>query len=288
MKEGELGKVYADGQIIFNEGTTGEVVYVVQSGKVKITKKTESGEVTIATLVEGELFGEMAVFDRLPRSATAVALGDARVLSVDKKKLFTTINRDPTLVFKMLESMSQRIRRLDGEVMKLKNSSRDVLHTSVDIDETCSLMLEEVRNLINADNGSIMLLDDKGKSLLTRSAFGAGADPKLRLSVGEGIIGDVLRTGKSELVNNVSKDSRFIAGSAEITSMLCVALRSKDHNFGVLNLINSSERGFTLDDVKLLDSLAFFISLAIQSAINFYHLTDSTNEMLKHATMLHM
>jgi len=287
MKEGELGKVYADGQIIFNEGTTGEVVYVIQSGKVKITKKTESGEVTIATLVEGEIFGEMAVFDRLPRSATAVALGDARVLSVDKKKLFTTINRDPTLVFKMLESMSQRIRRLDGELMKLRKSSRDVVHISIDIDETCSLILEEVRKIIKADNGSIMLLDDKGQSLIIRSAFGADSDLKLRLSVGEGIIGDVLRTGKSELVNNVSKDPRFIPGSAEIASMLCVALRSKDRNFGVMNMINS-ERVFTRDDLKLLDSLAFYISLAIQSAINFSHLKDRTDEMLKHATMLHM
>jgi len=39
MKEGELGKVYASGEIIFNEGSTGEVMYVIQSGKVKITRE---------------------------------------------------------------------------------------------------------------------------------------------------------------------------------------------------------------------------------------------------------
>ena len=49
----------------------------------------------------------------MPRSANAVAQGNARVLSVDKKKLFATISRDPTLVFKMLETMSRRIRKLD-------------------------------------------------------------------------------------------------------------------------------------------------------------------------------
>jgi CRP-like cAMP-binding protein len=123
MSEGELGKVYADGDIIFREGDIGDCMYVIQSGTVRLTRKTASGEITIATLQKGEIFGEMALFDRQPRSATAVASGDARVLSVDKNKLFTTINRDPTLVFKMLESMSQRIRKLDGELTRLKKEN---------------------------------------------------------------------------------------------------------------------------------------------------------------------
>jgi len=113
MKEGELGKIYADGEIIFKEGEKGEVMYVIQSGEVKITKKLVSDHTTIATLQSGEIFGEMALFDKLPRSATAMASGEARVLSIDKKKLFSTISHDPTLAFKIIETMSQRIRRLD-------------------------------------------------------------------------------------------------------------------------------------------------------------------------------
>lgn len=116
MKEGELGKVYADGEIIFKEGEKGEGMYVIQSGKVRITKNTPSGEVVLGTLEAGEIFGEMALFDRMPRSATASALGNARVLSVDKKKLFTLISRDPTTTFKIIESMSRRIRKLSEEV----------------------------------------------------------------------------------------------------------------------------------------------------------------------------
>jgi len=288
MKEGELGKVYASGEIIFNEGSIGEVMYVIQSGKVKITKRTDSGEVTIATLGEGEIFGEMAVFDRLPRSATAIALGDARVLSVDKKKLFTTINRDPTLVFKMLESMSQRIRRLDGELAKLKKEHTEISHICVDVDETCALVLEEAKHVISAGNGSLMLLDNEGKSLVIAAAFGEEADPKVVLSVGEGIAGDVLRTGKAELVNNVSLDSRFVPGGSRIASMLCAPLRCRDYSFGVINMSNRSENFFTLDDLKMLDALALYASIAIQNAKNFSQLKDATGEVLRHATMLHM
>ncbi|HXX53138.1 MAG TPA: cyclic nucleotide-binding domain-containing protein [Thermodesulfovibrionales bacterium] len=288
MKEGELGKVYAGGEIIFTEGSTGEVMYVIQSGKVKITKRTESGEVTIATLGEGEIFGEMAVFDRMPRSATAVAMGSARVLSVDKQKLFISINRDPTLVFKMMESMSQRIRSLDGELAKLKKEHTEMSRICVNIDETSALILKEAKNVIPADNGSVMLLDNEGKCLVIAAAFGEEADPKVILSGGEGIAGDVLRTGRAELVNNVFLDSRFVPGGSQISSMLCAPLRCRDHNFGVINMSNRADKPFIIDDLKMLDALALYASIAIQNAKNFSQLKDATSEVLRQATMLHM
>ncbi len=123
MSSGEVGKVYSDGEIIFEEGEQGNCIYVIQSGKVRIIKKDSPGQHTIAVLETGELFGEMALFDKLPRSATARALGDARILSMDKKRLFAGISRDPTLAFKTLEAVSGRIRKLNDEIMKLKNEA---------------------------------------------------------------------------------------------------------------------------------------------------------------------
>jgi CRP-like cAMP-binding protein len=102
MKEGELGRVYSNGDIIFEEGDKGDVMYVVQSGKVKISKNSSSGNITMATLQSGDIFGEMALFDSLPRSASAIAEDDARILSIDKKKLFSTIGKDPTVVLKVI------------------------------------------------------------------------------------------------------------------------------------------------------------------------------------------
>ena len=116
MIGGELGKIYRDGEVIFREGEPGQVMYLVQFGQVKITKTTTDGELTLATLSSGDLFGEMALFDRLPRSATAAASGEARVLSIDKRKLLTTMTRDPTVAFHLLASMSKHIRQLDDEL----------------------------------------------------------------------------------------------------------------------------------------------------------------------------
>lgn len=282
MTAGELGRVYSEGEIIFKEGDKGDHMYVIQSGKVKIIKKTVSGNLTIATLGSGDIFGEMALFDRLPRSATATASGDTRILTIDKKKLFQTMSRDPTLAFRILESMSQRIRRLDEEFTTLKKKRIDIC---IDVDETCNFILEEARNIIPAENGSVMFLD-ADKSLVIKAAFGVEWKPKIRLTAGEGIAGDVLRTGKAELINNVLLDSRFKSGKADIKSMLSVPLKWKGHNFGVINLSNSSDRLFTLEDLKVLRSLSIYASIAIENARSCSRLRNATDEVLMHVSML--
>lgn len=69
MKDSELGNLYSNGEIICTEGEKGNAMYVIKSGKVRITKNTPAGNVKIATLNKGEIFGEMALFDKLPRAA---------------------------------------------------------------------------------------------------------------------------------------------------------------------------------------------------------------------------
>ncbi len=286
MERGELGKVYSDNDIIFREGESGDVLYVIQSGKVRITKKIPSGDLTIAVLNEGDIFGEMAIFDRLPRSATAMAYGKARILTVDKKKLFQTISKDPTLAFKIVETMSKRIRKIDDELTKVKRNKLDILHICIDIDEICEFVMEEARNIIHAENGSLMLLDDEEKSLSIKAAFGTEWDPKIRFVLGEGIAGDVLKTGRAELVNNVSLDLRFISGEAQIKSLLCVPLRWKGNIFGVINMSNSSEKLFTMDELKILHSIAMYASISIENAKTCSNLKNITNEVLMHVSIL--
>ena len=116
MIHGELGRVYNDKEIIFREGDLADAMYVIQFGQVSITKKTAGGETSIGLLSPGEIFGEMALFDKEPRSATASASGECRVLKVDRRKFFALMSRDPTLAFKILQSLSQRIRRLNEEM----------------------------------------------------------------------------------------------------------------------------------------------------------------------------
>ena len=71
MKHDEVGAGYLDNEIIFRQGDAGDALFVIQAGKVQIVKNTPRGESTLATLHKDDIFGEMALFDRLPRSARA-------------------------------------------------------------------------------------------------------------------------------------------------------------------------------------------------------------------------
>lgn len=285
MKEGELGKTYAGGEIIFREGDKGEVMYVIQAGKVNIVKTAPSGDLTLATLDSGDIFGEMALFDKMPRSATAKALGDARILSIDRKKLFTTISRDPTLVFKMLETMSKRIRLLNEELTKLKKTKSSLMNLCCDVDEVCFMILEEARKTVHAENGSVMLAADD-RELAIKAAFGRKSEQRVRMKAGHGIAGNVFNTGRAEMLNNVSMDERFVQGRVQIRSMLCVPLKCNNNILGVINMSNTSERMFGMDDLKAINSIAMYASIAVQNAVNLANLKNAAEEVLKYAAIV--
>ena len=71
-------------------------------------------------LETGEVFGEMAIFDQQPRSATVRAKGNARVLTLDKRAFLRRVHEDPSLAFRILQQMSHRIRVLDEKVSQIK------------------------------------------------------------------------------------------------------------------------------------------------------------------------
>lgn len=121
MASGELGKLYKDGEVIIRQGEVGNCMYVIQEGQVEVLLQDGDNEVHLHRLAAGEFFGEMAVFDRDVRSATVRALGETRVLTVDKKNFMRRIHEDPSLAFRLVEAMSHRIRRLVDKVIQLES-----------------------------------------------------------------------------------------------------------------------------------------------------------------------
>jgi len=116
----ELGKIYEDGEIIIRQGDAGQCMYEIQNGKVEVLQERKGKEVSLATLKKGDFFGEMAIFEKEIRSATIRALGKARILTIDRRILLRRVSEDPSLALRILEKMSNRIRELDDELVKLK------------------------------------------------------------------------------------------------------------------------------------------------------------------------
>lgn len=125
MSKGELGKVYLHGEYIIRQGEVADCMYVIQEGEVEVIAVQDGREVRLAVRGPGEFIGEMAIFERQTRSADVRALGNARVLTVDKKNFLRRVHEDPSLAFRLVESMSSRIRALSNEVARLKRSGKD-------------------------------------------------------------------------------------------------------------------------------------------------------------------
>ncbi len=124
MSSGELGKLYKDGEVIIRQGDVGTCMYVIQKGQVEVLLEDGDHEVHLALRREGDFFGEMALFDRDVRSATVRALGEARILTVDKRNFMRRIHEDPALAFRLVESMSLRIRELCEEVGRYSREAK--------------------------------------------------------------------------------------------------------------------------------------------------------------------
>jgi len=122
MTEGALGRVYQDGEVIISQGEVGNCMYIVQEGQVEVFVEKEGQEIRLELLGEGEIIGEMAIFENEDRSATVRATGQARLLTVDKKNFLRRVHEDPSLAYRIVQSMSHRIREMNQEVARLKLS----------------------------------------------------------------------------------------------------------------------------------------------------------------------
>jgi CRP-like cAMP-binding protein len=104
-------ETYQDGQIIFEEGSHGDWIYAVESGAVELSKAITGGRAVIAVLQSGDIFGEIAFLARIPRTATARAVGETTVGLIDRAFLDTEHNKLSQHFQVILKTLSLRLKR---------------------------------------------------------------------------------------------------------------------------------------------------------------------------------
>lgn len=123
MVEG-MEKKLNPGDVLFNEGEQGDVMYLIREGKIKITKGKGEDEKVLAVLKEGDFFGEMAIIDGSPRSAGAIAATPVSLLVIDKETFQSKITENP-LIHYVLETLSRRLRTADEQIKMLTIKSEE-------------------------------------------------------------------------------------------------------------------------------------------------------------------
>ena len=118
-------ETFQDGQIIFEEGSNGDWIYVVEEGEVEISKNVGGQRIVIETLKESDVFGEIAYIDKTPRSATATAKGTTVVGIIDRDFFDAEFNKISADFQKILKTVAFRLRKTTQRSVAAQNRKGD-------------------------------------------------------------------------------------------------------------------------------------------------------------------
>ena len=125
-----FGKTFSGGTVLFREGEPGREMYVVQSGRVNVSKKVGDVEKILASLGPGEFLGEMSILNNKPRSATATCAEDAKLLVIDAKTFEAMIRGNAEIAIRMIKKLADRIAEANEQIENLlfADASTRVVH----------------------------------------------------------------------------------------------------------------------------------------------------------------
>lgn len=110
---------FKKGTVLFHEGDEGEDMYIIQNGRVAIKKRVPHGETTLAVLEKGDFFGEMAILERMPRSASAEVVEDSDLIVIQSELFGDMIKSNPEIAVRMLRKYSLRLRETTRQIEQL-------------------------------------------------------------------------------------------------------------------------------------------------------------------------
>ncbi len=121
-KIGEIGinRRYTKNGIVFLEEEEGAALFIITSGKVKVVRTDDEGrEVILSILGEGDFFGEMAILDGLPRSATVVSIDQSELFMIHRRDFLHLIEKSPQVAVSLLRELTRRLRKSDEQIKSL-------------------------------------------------------------------------------------------------------------------------------------------------------------------------
>src|SRR5580704_10177189 len=108
-----FGREYPPGEVLFREGEAGEVMFVIQSGAVRISKNIGGMDKILAVLGPGEFLGEMAILNGRPRSATATVVEPTRCLLIEARTLESMVARNAEIALRLIKKLAKRLDSAD-------------------------------------------------------------------------------------------------------------------------------------------------------------------------------
>lgn len=263
------------------EGITGWVAWhgkpvrcgdVTQDARYVSVRRDVRSELAVPLEVQGEVRGVINVdSDRV------------NAFSVDDQNLLQELARQASKVIHntwLYEQLRLKVSLFET----LANVSRTI-NSTLNLDEALRVITREACELMRARMCSLMLLNETGEWLDLRASFGAGEAyiKKPHLSVGESLLGVVVRRKKALQVANVQSDSRYqnveLARKENLVSLLSVPLIFSGQAIGTINVYTAKHYNFSNEEIKILSALAELSAIAIEKARLYERLVDVEEQM---------
>lgn len=193
----KFARDFAAGDVLFREGDDAHEMYVIQAGEVEIRRRIKDQDRTLAVLPAGEFFGEMAIVNNRPRSATAVVREPSRLLVIDGRTFEAMIRGKAEIAVRMIKTLAGRLERANQQVelLLLKDANHRVVQ--------CLRMLAEQQ----VDAGQ----DTRGAVYIPTSL----SDLAVRVALAEPEVSEVLhRLAAAQLV--VDAENAGVAASGYV------------------------------------------------------------------------
>jgi len=235
---------------IWNREFSNKIHYLPQQDILGVPLKTKKGVIGVIEVMNKK---EGKPFDKR----------DMAILTALAIRISTTFEK--AMLFIELDRSLRQVTTL-AEVGTLLNSTMDQAIIK-------RRAMEAITRLMNAEVGSLLLVDNESKELYFEVALGEKGDKvkEIRLKMGEGIAGWVAENGEPLLIQDVRKDLRFYKSADEKTDfitrdMICVPVRVKEKIIGVLQAINRKEGVFGNEDIRLFQLFSDQVAIALDNA----------------------
>lgn len=260
----------ADGEAVFKEGDPGDALFVIDSGQVVVSKIIDwddMREKTLAILPAGAFFGEGALMENVPRSATVRARGPARLFKLTRDVFFNLVQTSPLSIAKLLFSMTKivnaRLRQTSHELVTLYDTGR-IAGEGLSLAELLDQILERITESTGAQKGVIFLMNPYTQTL--EVGLATGLDPLPPFDLGAGLFARVLGEGKTLMTPDFSSTGLTPLGF-EPRSLLAVPMILGDDPVGML-LLGDRDNGlaFNAGQLHLLQGVASQVATAVVNA----------------------
>ncbi|HWH68640.1 MAG TPA: cyclic nucleotide-binding domain-containing protein [Candidatus Sulfotelmatobacter sp.] len=266
-----------EGKIVFAEGDPGDSMYFILQGHIRIEKPaqtTGAPSKTLAVLEAGDYFGEMALLDQKPRSASAVAAGTTALLRLSKAS-FDDMQRDSRaaalrVLFAMLCTASERIRRLSAHLVVYEEVGKTI-GEAPELQTLLDVILQQLSSAIGADWGLLLLRPQFSEGFELRSQLNLTltTDQREALNQGEGFFGLLLRDPQNQIVASCDEQEPFSSCRRlgfETPSLLVAPITLESQFLGLLLLGGRQREQFDLNALNLARGVARQAASAILNA----------------------